>query len=144
MQAKDIMSKDLVCCTRETSLQQVARMMVEHDCGAIPVMESHENKRPMGIITDRDITCRTVAMGRNPLELTAGDCMTASCITVHPETSIEDCCQCLEEHQLRRVLVVDQDGCCCGIVAQADIARMAPEHEAAEVLKQVSEPGHLA
>ena len=138
MQAKDLMSKDLVCCTRDTKLQQVARLMVEHDCGAIPVMESHSNKHPIGIITDRDITCRTIALGKNPLELTAGDCMTASCVTVSPDCSVEECCQVLEDHQLRRVLVVDNDGCCCGIIAQADIARMAPEHETAEVVKQVS------
>ena len=136
------MSKDLVCCTRDTNLQQVARLMVEHDCGAIPVTESNTDRKPVGIITDRDITCRTVAMGKNPLKLTAGDCMTTSCITVSPESSIEECCNALEEHQLRRIMVVDDDGSCCGIVAQADSARMAPEHETAEVVKCVSEPTH--
>jgi len=144
MQVKDLMSGDVVCCTRDTNLQQVARLMVEHDCGAIPVIESNENRRPVGIITDRDITCRTVAMGKNPLQLTAGDCMTASCVTVKPENSLEECCNLLEENQLRRIVVLDSDGCCCGIIAQADIARAASEEQTAEVVKQVSEPGHLA
>jgi CBS-domain-containing membrane protein len=46
----------------------------------------------------------------------------------------------MQEKQIRRVVVVDKDGACCGIVAQADIAIEAPEHETAEVVKRVSEP----
>src|SRR4051794_29324542 len=65
MQVRDIMTADPICCTRETGLPEVARMMVEHDCGAVPVVESREDRRPVGIITDRDITCRAVAMRRN-------------------------------------------------------------------------------
>lgn len=144
MQVKDLMTDDVVCCTRDTNLQQVARLMVEHDCGAIPVMESSQSRRPVGIITDRDIACRTVAIGKNPLELTAGNCMTPSCITVDAGSSLEECCDLLEEHQLRRIVVLDGDGCCCGIIAQADIARGAPVSQTAEVVKQVSEPGHTA
>src|SRR4051794_41186240 len=62
MQVREFMTGDPICCTRETGLPEVARMMVEHDCGAIPVVESRENRWPVGVITDRDITCRTVAM----------------------------------------------------------------------------------
>src|SRR5215208_6036341 len=69
MQVREIMTVDPICCTRETDLPEVARMMVEHDCGAIPVVESREDRRPVGVITDRDITCRAVAMRRNPLEM---------------------------------------------------------------------------
>lgn len=94
-------------------------LMVEHDCGAIPVVEDERNRKPVGIVTDRDITCRTVAEGKNPLEMTVGDCMTGSCATVSQKDDVEDCCRIMEENQVRRVPVVD-DG---GIVAQADIAR---------------------
>jgi CBS domain-containing protein len=132
------MTRDPICCTRGTRLQEVARMMVEHDCGAIPVVESRQNKRPVGVITDRDITCRTVAMGKNPLEMTARDCMTASAVTVAPETDLEECGHLMERHQIRRMLVVDGGGYCCGIVAQADIAERAPEALAAEVVREVS------
>jgi CBS domain-containing protein len=121
-------------------LPEVARMMVEHDCGAIPVVESRENKMPIGVITDRDITCRAVAMRRNPLEMTAGDCMSPTAITVRPETGLEECEHLMEEHQIRRMVVVDERGCCCGMVSQADLARSVSEHDLAEVVKEVSRP----
>jgi CBS-domain-containing membrane protein len=75
------------------------------------------------------ITCRSVAMRRNPLEMTAGDCMTPAAITVRSETDPEDCEHRMEEHQVRRIMVVDEQGCCGAIVSQADIAggsRSAP------------------
>lgn len=139
MQVKDVMTQNPAVCTPHTNLQEVARMMVEHDCGCIPVVDSQAMRKPVGVVTDRDITCRTVAQGKNPLEMTAGDCMTNAAETVTPETSIEECCEVMEQHQLRRILVVDETGACCGIVAQADIARYAPAQEAAEVVKDISQ-----
>lgn len=138
MQVKDIMTRDPACCTPDTNLQAVARLMVECDCGEIPVVENRQSMKPVGVVTDRDICCRTVAEGKNPLGMTAGDCMSSPCVTVTPEMSVEECCRVMEENQIRRVPVVDERGACCGIVAQADIARHAPEQEAAEVVKVVS------
>jgi CBS domain-containing protein len=119
-------------------------MMVENDCGEIPVVESMANMLPIGVITDRDITCRTVAVGLNPLVMTVSDCMTTPCITVMPDTSLDDCCHIMEENLIRRVVVVDSSGACCGIVALADIARHAAKRETAEVVKEVSEPSESA
>lgn len=140
MQARDIMTTDVACCTRDTNLRDVAHLMVEHDCGAIPVVEDEEGRKPVGIVTDRDITCRTVAQGKNPLELTAGDCMTRTSTAVTPETDVDECCRILEEQQIRRAPVVDEKGSCCGIVAQADIAHHAGQDKAGEVVQQVSQP----
>ena len=141
MKVKDIMSRDPVCCIAEASLQEVARAMVERDCGEIPVVDGVETLRPVGVITDRDITCRAVAAGRDTLQLTAADCMTTPCVTVTPETAVADCLRTMEEHQIRRVLVVDEAGRCCGMVAQADIARHAPERDTGRMVQEVSQPG---
>jgi CBS domain-containing protein len=138
MQVKDIMTRDPACCTPDTNLQEVARLMVKCDCGEIPVVENRQNMRPVGVVTDRDICCRTVAEGKNPLELTAGDCMSSPCVTVTPGMDVEDCCRLMEKNQIRRVPVVDENGVCCGIVAQADIAQHAPRQETAEVVRKVS------
>ena len=143
-QAKDIMTTNPACCTPENSVEDAARMMVKHDCGEIPVVESKDNPKPIGIITDRDITCRVVATGKNPGQTRVRDAMSSPPVTIKPETSIEDCCRVLEENQIRRVPVVDQSGRCGGIVSQADIAKAAPTKKAAEVLKQVSEPSEHA
>ena len=140
MYVREIMTTNPACCTPNTSLRDVARLMVERDCGEIPVIERGNNGRPLGVITDRDITCRTVAAGRNPLELTAADCMTTPVVTVTADDSLDACCDTMERHQIRRVPVVDAQGSCCGIVSQADIARAASASITAEVLREVSEP----
>lgn len=139
MQVRDVMTENPAVCTPDTPLQEIAGLMVEHDCGCIPVVDSRASLKPVGVITDRDITCRTVAQGKNPLEMTAGDCMTNSAETVTPEMSIEECCEVMEQNQLRRILVVDESGACCGIVAQADIAKYAPAQETAEVVRDISQ-----
>lgn len=136
---REIMTQDPACCTPTTQLAQVARMMVDGDCGAIPVVESERSRKLVGVVTDRDIVCRTVAEKKNPIEMSAESCMSNPVVTTTPDTSIDDCCQRMEEHQVRRVPVVDQDGSCCGIVAQADVAR-ARSAKAAEVVEKVSEP----
>lgn len=132
---KEIMTEEPVCCQETTEIEEIAGLMRENNCGEIPVVDS-EN-RPLGVVTDRDIVCRIIANGNNPLLMTARDCMTSPCITVTPETTLEECCQVLEDNQIRRVVVVN-DGRCCGIVSQADIALKAPKEKAAEVLQQVS------
>lgn len=138
MLVKEIMSKNLACCTSETSLQEVAKMMVDNDCGCIPVVDSEASNKPIGMITDRDITIRTVAEGKNPLDLTAADAMSNDAVTVTAETSVEDCCNLMEDKQIRRIAVVDDNGCCCGIVAQADVAINSNAQRTAEVVKEVS------
>jgi CBS domain-containing protein len=113
-------------------------MMVEHDCGAIPVVSSQSDKRPVGVVTDRDIVCRIVAAGKDTLRSTAKECMSSPVVTVTPDTGLEKCCQAMEEAQIRRAPVVDASGSCCGIVSQADIAKHAPERNTGELVKEVS------
>jgi CBS domain-containing protein len=144
MQVKEIMTPDPACCTPDTMLQRVAELMVEHDCGEIPVVENMANMLPVGVVTDRDITCRTVARGLNPLIMTVTDCMTRTPVTVMPDTTFEECCRVMEENQIRRVVVVDASGASVGIVAQADIARHASKHDTGEVVREVSEPSGSA
>ena len=138
MRVSDIMSTSVACCSPQTSLMEVARMMVDHDCGEIPVVDAAG--APIGVVTDRDITCRTVAEGRNAVLLRAADCMTSPCVTVRPDTSLAECCLVLEMNRIRRVPVVDASGACCGIVAQADIAREAPRTDAGRLVSRVSQP----
>ena len=144
MQVKDVMTTDPACCISEAGLQEVAQMMTDHDCGEIPVVESKETNRPIGVITDRDIVCRTLARGLNPLGLTVADCMTTPCVTVTPEMSLGACAWLMEDKKIRRVPVVDADGRCCGIVALADIALRGKIGVTAEVVKEVSEPASAA
>lgn len=138
MRVSEVMTSDPVCCAPSTPLQDVARLMVKHDCGEIPVVTNGQSL--VGVITDRDITVRTVAVGRNPLTLVAEDCMSAPVVTVAPDLDLDECLRTMEANQIRRVPVVDASGNCCGIIAQADIARKARPQETAEVVREVSQP----
>jgi CBS domain-containing protein len=135
MLVREIMSTDVMTCAPSTSLREVAQKMVESDCGAIPVTEGG---KVIGVVTDRDIVCRAVALGKNPMELKAQDCMTTKCVTIRPDASVEECCDLLEKNKIRRLPVVDDNDNCCGMVAQADIALCAEAHETAELLREVS------
>lgn len=144
MQIRDIMSQDVVSCTPDTPLTQVAQLMIDRDCGAIPVVDDSETRRVIGMVTDRDITVRMVAQGINPCDRTAADCMSAPALTLPLEATLEQAQQELEAHQLRRMPVIDSaNGVCCGIITQADIARYAPSDRSAEILKRVSQPTPL-
>src|SRR5689334_17465429 len=132
MLVRDIMTADPTCCSRDSNLQTVAQLMVDYDCGEIPVCD--EFGKPVGVVTDRDIVCRLVAKGIDPLETEAWECMSQPVITVHPEASIEQAASLLEERQIRRLPVVDDKGSVCGMLSQADLATKAPHEQLAEVV----------
>jgi CBS domain-containing protein len=144
MKLTDLMSAEPQCCTPGTTIQEAAHMMVNCDCGAIPVIEDRNGRKPIGIITDRDIVCRAVADGLDPARATVGQCMSTQLATVAADTSIQDCCQIMEERQVRRLLAVDDDGRIIGIVAQADIALHLSARKTAEVVREVSQPSEHA
>lgn len=135
----NIMTPSPATCHRQSTLQEVAQLMLQCDCGAIPVVEDGTNQ-PLGIITDRDITIRAIAEGRDPQSLTAGDCMSSPVETISSEASLDECVDKMESSQIRRMIVVDADNRIAGIVAQADIAMYAPQEETAELVHDVSTP----
>lgn len=126
MQVREIMTANPACATTDTSLREIAQLMVEHDCGCVPIVENMASKKPIGTITDRDITIRAFAGGQNPAELKAGDAMTMGVATITPDASIEKCADVMEDKKIRRVVVVSDDGKVVGMVAQADIAEYGP------------------
>jgi CBS domain-containing protein len=137
--AREIMTPAPQCCSGETTLNDVANLMLEADCGEIPITDG--SNRLIGVITDRDIVCRVVAKGKNPASVTAAECMSEPVIVVNPDTSLEDVLAVMEENQIRRVPVVDASGCCCGIISQADVALSSSENKAGELVREVSKGG---
>ncbi len=138
MQVREIMTKDPACCSPESNLQEIAKLMADNDCGEIPVVD--ESGRPKGVVTDRDIACRAVAEGRDPRQTAARDVMSTPVITVTPEDGVERSLELMEQNQVRRLPVVDESGACCGMIAQADIARQTSERDTGELVRDVSQP----
>ena len=141
MRIEEVMTRNPACCTPDTGLREVAQMMVENDCGQIPLVRSTADPKILGVVTDRDIVSRLVARGRNPLDLQAETCMSQPVITVRTDSSVEECIQIMETHRIRRVPVVDGDGLMRGIVSQADIAQHASHASTGELVKEVSQEG---
>lgn len=137
MAIKDIMTSHPVYCTPETQIEAVARLMAERNCGEIPVCEEG---RVVGVITDRDIVMRTLAKGQDPVGVAVRDVMTPHVVTIRPTDSINRAVQLMEEHQLRRLPVVNDDGQLTGMVAQADLAEALPEARSGELLYEISHP----
>lgn len=136
------MSRQVLTCERTTPLDVVARKMVEGDCGMIPIVD--ENDHPIGAVTDRDITCRSVAKRLDPRTLTAGDVMTSPCVTVPENAPIKECARILGSQRIRRAVVVDSGGQCVGVISQADLAQKALGDRAGELVRQVSQPTESA
>jgi CBS domain-containing protein len=140
MKVSEMMTADPAVCTMDTPLQEVARMMVQCDCGEIPVVERHDLKKVVGVVTDRDIVTRAVAAGKNPGTLTAADVMTSPAVTIGGDDDVDEVIRVMETQQIRRVPVVNQNGEICGIVSVADIARQESRKETGELVREVSTP----
>src|SRR5262249_4610477 len=130
--ARDVMTPDPACCSPHTSIDQAAKMMIQNNCGEIPIVDA--GNRLLGVVTDRDIVCRIVAEGKNPLGYTAEQAMTTPVVALGTDVSIDDVIETMEDHQIRRGLVVDDSGGCAGIIAQADVAAKGSARKKAQPL----------
>lgn len=142
MKAKELMTREPCCCSPDDSVQDVAKMMRDHDCGSVPVIEAG---RVVGIVTDRDLAVRGLAEGKSGSAVVR-DLMTTSpqcCSEDDDVTSIE---RVMSDRQVRRVPIVNADGGCVGIISQADLARASHEglsdHEVAATIEHISQPDH--
>lgn len=140
MTVRELMTPDPSCCTMETSLEEVARMMVQCDCGEIPVVERQDLRKIVGVVTDRDIVTRAVAKGLNPLMVSVAAVMSSPAVTIKEKDDVDEVIRLMETHQIRRVPVVDQNGAICGIVSLADIARHDSRKQTGELVREVSTP----
>ena len=109
----------------------------------MPEVDSLDSRRLLGVVTDPDLAVRGLAEGKGA-DASVDGVMTKSPYTARPETDLREIQEAMAERQLRRVPIVDADGCCVGIIAQADLARSAgervSERDVAVVVERISEP----
>ncbi len=132
---REIMTSNVTTANREMTLQEVAVLMRNGDCGAMPVVE--EGKL-VGIVTDRDIVVRAIAEGKNA-ETKIGDAMTSEIFSVKPDDFVFEAIRLMGDKQVRRIPVVGENGELAGIIAMADVAlEMEDEREIAAILEEIS------
>jgi CBS domain-containing protein len=162
VRCRDIMTRDVTVARRDTSLEEVARLMKEEDTGVIPVVEPTDgspttitsdadaagtnrtnrtrgNGKLVGLITDRDIVVRALAEGKDARSTRAEEIMTADVHTAQPNDRVLDAIRKMGDKQVRRIPVVDGGGNLQGIISMADVALETEEdRELADALEEIS------
>lgn len=161
LRCRDIMTRDVTVATRDTTLQEVARMMRDEDTGVIPVVDREDspvatadtkledaprinnrvrsNGRLVGLITDRDIVIRAVTEGRDVTTTRVEEVMTTDIHTAAPNDRVIDAIRKMGDKQVRRIPVVGEDKTLRGIISMADVALETEEdRELADALEEIS------
>jgi CBS domain-containing protein len=137
---REIMTKNPVCCLPTDSIKNAAAMMKEGDFGALPVVESKESGKILGIITDRDIIVKVIADGKDPESTPVESVMSGKVFTVREDSEVSEALAVMADRQIRRVPVVDADDRIVGMIAQADIATKLMDHaETGMVVDEISQ-----
>lgn len=161
LRVRDIMTRDLVVATRDTTIVEVSRMMKQEDTGVIPVVEydtpygggngrTEESERRyegrnyvrgklIGLITDRDIVMRCVAENKDCASVRAEDVMSVDVHTAGPNDRIVDVIQKMGNKQVRRIPAVNENGYLVGMVSMADVAvETRQDRELADAIEEIS------
>ena len=138
MKAQDIMTKDPRVVTPETPVQEAARLMQSEDTGVLPVVESAQSRRLVGVVTDRDLALRVVAEGKTSASVR--DAMSSGVKTAKPNDSVKDVMDLMAKEQVRRIPIVDDAGTVVGIVSQADVVLEANDRRAEQTIEAISKP----
>ncbi|MGC8639249.1 MAG: CBS domain-containing protein [Isosphaeraceae bacterium] len=138
MKLKDIMTPNVECVRPGETLQEAARKMKTLDVGSMPVRG--ENDKIVGILTDRDITIRATAEGKDPQSTRVQDAMSDDVVWCFEDEETDEASRLMQEHQARRLLVMDGDKRLVGIVSLGDLATEDQRRQAGAALERVSEP----
>jgi len=149
MHAREIMTANPAVVTPDDPARRVAELMAEHDCGCLPVVDARQGGRVVGVVTDRDLALRGLAQGRGP-ETPVRELMTPDPECCRADDDVKDVERVMADWQVRRVVVVDADRRCVGMIAQADLARAAEhrrgvsDREVAQIVERISEPAQMS
>jgi CBS domain-containing protein len=133
--ARDIMTQSPECAVETESVVDAARKMRDLDVGALPICGS--DNRLKGMVTDRDITVRVVAEGRDPSSVKVSELAEGKPVTIGADDSVEEALRTMTAHGVRRLPVIDGHDL-VGVVSQADIARNLPEEKVGDLVEAIS------
>lgn len=139
---RDLMTKDPVCGLASDVASRAAGVMAQYDIGVLPVVESLDTKKVVGIITDRDLVLRALAKGGEAGAMRLEQIMSRPVIACSPDDDVQKVLELMEQHKIKRVAAVDNSGRVVGIISQSDVAlRLRDYKKTAEVIESISQPG---
>ncbi|MFE6922441.1 CBS domain-containing protein [Nocardia sp. NPDC057663] len=130
-----VMHADVAFITVRDTMETAARRMHQLDIGALPICDGEGH--PVGIVTDRDIVIKVIALGENPKNTTAGELAQGEALlTIDVGVDIEQALAVMAQHQIRRLPVTDE-GKLVGIITEADLARRLPDQTVGEFVDAI-------
>lgn len=140
MTCNEIMTTNPECCLPSDTVVKAAQLMKSEDVGPILIVTDNDNKKLTGIVTDRDLALKVVAEGRDPNATSVQEVMSENLVTCKEDDDVDKVLKLMEDHQIRRIPVVDGSDRLLGIIAQADVAtRFGSASATAEMVKEISE-----
>lgn len=137
MRVSDLMSKHVEAITPDNSIRQATRKMRDLNIGSLPVVKDGQL---VGMVTDRDISCFAVAMGRDPTTTSIEKIMSTDIATCYDDDDISDAAQLMEQRHIRRLAVLNHDNKVTGLFSVDDLARGS--HELAGAVLEAAETIH--
>lgn len=134
-QIKDVMSPNFKWMAPDSPVSQVAQAMRDMDIGFMPLAE---NDKMIGMVTDRDITVRAIAEGKDPANTAAREVMTPKTYYCYDDQDVEEVCNNMGEIQVRRLPVVNRDKRLVGIVSLGDLAQEASRPNIGQTQQQIT------
>jgi len=138
MKIREIMSRNPACCVPSDSAQVVAKILCDRDIGSMPVVADQQSKKLVSMITDRDLCCTIIAEGMDPTATPIAKVITSAAVWCREGENVEACERLMQEHQVRRIPIVDAEGCVIGIVAQADLALKDKPERVSKTVAEIS------
>jgi len=138
MKIREIMTTNPGCCTPQDSAQNVAKMMGDLNVGSIPVVADQQSLTLVGMITDRDLCCSVLTRSMEAKTTPISEFVTYSPISCREGENIDKCERLMQEHQLRRIPIVDGENHVIGIVAQADLALKEKPEKVHQTVAEIS------
>ncbi len=127
MNTGDLMTRDVVTCRAEDSAGYAARLMWEHDCGVIPVVDAEQ--KPIAMVTDRDLCMAAFTTGRALFDIRVDTAMSKGVRACKTTDSIGAAESAMRQLRVRRIPIVDGDGRIVGMLSMSDLARAASERQ---------------
>jgi CBS domain-containing protein len=137
---EEVMTPNPVCCLPTDSVKRAAELMKSENVGPIPVIDNEQDRKLVGIITDRDLVVKVIAEGCDASSTLVESVMTRRAVSCRLDDPLQKAMDLMSEHQLRRITIVDKANVILGIISQADIATRGNHPEkTAEVVKDISQ-----
>lgn len=138
IKARHVMTADPICCLPTDTAQSAAAILRDRRIGAVPVVQDHQTRKLIGMVTDRDLCCAVVACNLEGRGILVKQVLTRNPVRCNAEDDLDACIALIERYHVRRLPVVDGKDRCVGIISLADLAHKAQPQIVSKALVEVS------